>query len=477
MKTTRRGFMKTGAGIVLGAYMSPITSIIADEGTKPNIVFVFSDQQRWDTLGCYGQELPVSPVLDSLASNGVRFENAFTPQPVCTPARAVVQTGKYASQCGVYWNGLALPQNEKTLAHYLKAAGYNLGYVGKWHLATHKDAEGGNEERIPVEMRGGYDGYWFGADAPEETSRGYGGYIYNEKMEKVDLKGYRVDAMTDFGLDFIRMQDVKKPFFLFMSYLEPHHQNDTDRVEGPAGSKEKFAKFAAPADLAKSDEKGNWRENYPDYLGACSSIDSNVGRIIDELKSRGLYENTIIVYTSDHGCHFKTRNAKYKQTPHESSIRIPLIISGPGFTGGKTVRGMASLIDIAPTLLAAAGVSKPSCMPGYGLQGFAGNGTGIPREEIFIQFSGVNQGRAIRTEKWKYAVGNTGREKRKDPFFTEYDEQFLYDLEKDPGELKNLAREPAYADVRKELSVKLLKYIKNVENIDAKINFPRAENL
>ncbi len=473
----RRSFIKAGAGITIGASLLPMSKLFADQAKKPNIVFVFSDQQRWDTLGCYGQKLPVSPVLDSLAKAGIRFENAFTPQPVCTPARAVIQTGKYASQCGVYWNGIALPQNEKTLAHYLDAAGYNLGYVGKWHLATRKNAEGKNEELIPKEFRGGYDGYWFGADALEETSHGYGGYVYNEKMEKVEFKGYRVDAITDFGLDFIRMQDDKKPFFLFMSFIEPHQQNDIDKVEGPKGSKEKFADFAAPADLAKSEEKGNWQENYPDYLGACNSIDSNIGRIVDELKKRGIYENTIIVYTSDHGCHFKTRNKRYKQTPHESSIRIPLIISGPGFSGGKTMNGLASLIDIAPTILSAAGVEKPPFMPGYVLQDFTGQGKDIPRDEVFIQFSGSFHGRAIRTKRWKYSVSNMNKEKRNNPFFTEYDEQFLYDLENDPGELKNLVKDPAYAETRKELSAKLLKYIKDVENIDAKINSPHVENL
>ncbi|HBC88511.1 MAG TPA: arylsulfatase [Lentisphaeria bacterium] len=447
-----------------------MSGLFADPRKKPNIVFVFSDQQRWDTLGCYGQELPVTPVLDSLAKTGVRFENAFTPQPVCTPARAVIQTGKYASQCGVYWNGLPLPRNEKTLAHYLKEAGYNLGYVGKWHLATRKNSEGRNEEAVPEDLRGGYDGFWIGADAPELTSHGYDGHIYNEKMEKVELKGYRVDAMTDFGLDFIKMQNDSKPFFLFLSLLEPHQQNDVDKVQGPKGSSERFAKFAAPADLAKSEEKGNWQENYPDYLGACNSLDSNVGRIVDELKKRGLYENTIIVYTSDHGCHFKTRNKRYKQTAHESSIRIPLIISGPGFTGGRTVTEMASLIDLAPTILAAAGIGKPSSMPGCRLQDCIAPGAGIPREEVFIQFSGSFHGRAIRTKRWKYSVSNMNKEKRKDPFFTEYEEQFLYDLENDPYELKNLVKDPVYADTRKELSAKLLKYIKDVENIEAKIS-------
>ena len=103
---------------------------------KPNIVFIFSDQQRYDTLGCYGQQLEVTPNIDKLASEGVVFENAFTMQPVCGPARASLQTGKYATEVECFVNGIALPLEEKTMAHYLKNEGYNVGYVGKWHLAS-----------------------------------------------------------------------------------------------------------------------------------------------------------------------------------------------------------------------------------------------------------------------------------------------------------------------------------------------------
>ncbi|HBK67711.1 MAG TPA: arylsulfatase, partial [Firmicutes bacterium] len=182
---------------------------------KPNVIFFFSDQQRWDTVGCYGQKLNVTPNLDRLAKNGIRFENAFTCQPVCGPARACIQTGKYATEIGCYRNDIALPLNEKTLAHYYKEAGYEVAYMGKWHLASTGEEMDYKTKPIPPERRGGYDGYYRTADVLEFTSHGYNGYVYDENMKRVDFKGYRPDCITDFAVDFIKNRNNKKPFFIF----------------------------------------------------------------------------------------------------------------------------------------------------------------------------------------------------------------------------------------------------------------------
>ena len=191
--------------------------------SKPNIIFYFSDQQRFDTAGCYGQELPVTPNLDALAEEGTLFENAFTCQPVCGPMRACLQSGVYASQIGCYRNDIALPLDSKTIAHYVKEAGYDTAYVGKWHLAS--DSE--HDLKIaptPKERRGGYD-YWRAADVLEFTSHGYDGYIYDENCNRLDFKGYRADRINDYAIEYLKKENHEKPFFLFISQLEPHHQN------------------------------------------------------------------------------------------------------------------------------------------------------------------------------------------------------------------------------------------------------------
>ena len=196
--------------------------------SMPNILFILSDQQRWDTLGCYGQKLNVTPELDKLASRGVCFEHAFTPQPLCGPARACIQTGKYPTQTGNYRNSIALPETEKTIAHYLSEAGYEIAYIGKWHLASTTGKNFQNKDyrtkAVPLNRRGGYNDFWLASDVLEFTSHGYDGCLYNSDMEKVSFRGYRADCLTDFAIEYIQNRKSSKPFYLFLSFVEPHHQ-------------------------------------------------------------------------------------------------------------------------------------------------------------------------------------------------------------------------------------------------------------
>jgi uncharacterized sulfatase len=214
---------------------------------RPNIVFYFTDQQRADTCHCYGQKLPTTPALDKLAGEGVRFDMAFTPQPVCGPARVIMQTDKYPTETGCFRNNIMLPRSIKTLANYLEEADYETAYIGKWHLASQGELEQPpaidyQTRAIPPEFRGGYSGFWRAADVLEFTSDGYGGYIFDENMNRRDFKGYRADCITDFGLDFFKERRFKnKPFFMTISHIEPHHQNSANAYQGPRGSKEKYA--------------------------------------------------------------------------------------------------------------------------------------------------------------------------------------------------------------------------------------------
>ena len=422
--------------------------------TKPNIIVFFADQQRWDTIGCYGQELPVSPNLDRTAADGARFENAFTCQPVCGPARACLQTGKYATQIGCFRNGIGLPTDERTLANWFSQAGYEVGYIGKWHLAT---TTVGSQTKVdfvtkpvPPEYRGGYKDYWLASDVLEFTSHGYDGHMFDADMNRVDFKGYRVDCMTAFAIDYLRTRDGAKPFFLFISYVEPHHQNDHNRYEGPNGSQRRFGNFKVPGDLVGTE--GDWRESYPDYLGCCASLDYNLGRLRDELVRLDMVDNTLLVYTSDHGSHFRTRNSEYKRSCHDACTRIPLIIHGPGFAGGKVIEPLVSLIDLPPTLLRAGGIELPDSMQGRPLQELL-DGTGRDwREEVFMQISESQVGRAMRTAKGKYSVYAPDKDGGKDADSDWYVEEYLYDLQADPHERNNLVCDAAHVDVRRRLA-------------------------
>ena len=429
--------------------------------SRPNILFLFSDQQRWDTCGCYGQPLNVTPNLDRMARDGVRFERAFTCQPVCGPARACLQTGLWATETGCFRNGIALPPGQRTIAHELANAGYAVGYIGKWHLASTRGLAGtpdANYETRPVppRRRGGYRDYWLASDVLEFTSHSYDGHMFDGRMKRREFpKGrYRVDVLTDWVLEFLRSRRRgRKPFFLFVSYIEPHHQNDHRRYEGPRGSKTRFKRFVVPGDLAGTG--GDWRREYPDYLGCIHSLDANVGRIRAELAALGLADDTVVLYTSDHGSHFCTRNSEYKRSCHDGCVRVPLLACGPGFAGGRVVRELVSLIDLPPTVLAAGGVRPPRRMRGRPLQPLVeGRAEGWPGD-VFIQISEDHIGRAVRTERWKYEIRVPSREPWsgwRQPGGLVYQEACLYDLRNDPHERRNLVNVSALKAVRVRLA-------------------------
>lgn len=429
---------------------------------KPNIVFFFSDQQRWDTLGCNGQPLDITPCLDQFASqDATNFSNCFTPQPVCGPARAMLQTGLYPTQTGCYRNAIPLPLDQKTLATSMRDAGYNVAYVGKWHLASGEDGPHYETEPVPLERRGGYSGYWRAADVLEFTSHGYGGYIYDESGNKLEFNGYRTDFITDQAIHFIENYDSDKPFFLFLSHIEPHHQNDRGNYEGPDGSKERFADFIPPMDLPAG--CGDWEEFFPDYLGCCNALDTNFGRIIRALKNRDLYDDSMVIYTSDHGCHFRTHTEEiapggyddYKRNSFEGTIHVPLLIKGPGFTGGCLQEKVVSLIDLPKTLMTAAGCEIGKEIQGRALQEVAREDW---EEMVYIQISESFVGRAVRSPRYKYVVHAPDKHPWNDSGSSVYTEKYLFDLQEDPLEKNNLLGNFDYEHIRCMLKERLIQF-------------------
>lgn len=435
---------------------------------RPNILFFFSDQQRADTLGCYGQKLDISPNLDRMAQEGVLFEEAYTAQPVCGPCRALFQTGKYPSSIHCFRNGQPLPPDIKTVADYFEEAGYETAYVGKWHLATKRESyqlppsENYETTAIPPERRGGYHGFWRAADVLEHTSHGYDGYVFDENMKKREFKGYRVDCITDFALEFLEQYDGSRPFFLTVSHIEPHHQNDRGCYEGPDGSRQRFKDYELPGDLEAL--KGDADEMYPDYLGCCRSLDDNLGRVLAKLKEKGLYDNTIIIYSSDHGSHFKTRNRDrhlrgsddYKRSCHSACLKVPLVICGPGWSGGKRIRELVSTASLPKTFLAMAGVDVGSAMIGENLKDVADGHMSGRKNQIFAQISESRTGRCLRTERYLYSVYAPDCDGWSQAGSDYYEDDFLYDVKADPYELNNLADDPAYQEVRRKLADALI---------------------
>ena len=426
---------------------------------RPNILVFFTDQQRWDTCGCYGSENDLTPCLDSLAADGVVFDNAVSCQPVCGPARAVIQTGLYATHNTCYRNAIDLPVTDNTLAHRMNRAGYKTGYVGKWHLA------GTGIEAVPVELRAGYKDYWMAADLLEFSSGAYSGFVFDKDNNKVTFENqYRVEAITDYAIETINAHDPADPLFLMISYLEPHHQNNLNRYVAPNGYAERYKDAAVPEDLLVLDKPdADWRANLADYYGCIRSLDENLQRIVDCLKEREMFDDTVIVFTCDHGSHFRTRNGEYKRSCHEASVHIPMVFHGGAFKGGRRAAQAVSLVDLAPSLCDIAGADN-SGMDGQSFAAMANADIAGWEEDKFIQISESEVARAIRTPKYKYCVTAPHKDGWKDSFSSVYVESCLYDMEEDPHELKNLAGDPAYHEIKAALKQKLIQKIEEVEH-------------
>lgn len=424
----------------------------AHSSQKPNVIVFFTDQQRWDTTGVHGNPLELTPNFDRMAQRGTHLFNTSTCQPVCGPARSCLQTGQYATETGCFHNGVALPQDAKTLAHFFQEGGYDTGYIGKWHLA-----ENHIRAAVPEEQRGGYD-YWLAANALEFTSDAYDCVMYDNDNNEVKMPGYRVDAQTDAVINYINGHQ-EDPFFLFVSYLEPHHQNHLDDYPPPDGYRERYTGRWTPPDLLALG--GSSQQHLGGYYGMVKRLDEALGRMMDALKSLDMLENTIILYTTDHGCHFKTRNGEYKRSCHESSVRLPTAISGPGFDGGGQIHEQISLLDMPPTLLDAAGLSVPDQMQGRSVLPLVrrevSSSTGGWPEEAFIQISEAQVGRAIRTSRWKYGVDAPDKHGSQDAGSDSYVEQYLYDLAYDPYELTNLVDADSHERVREVMRERLIR--------------------
>ena len=393
---------------------------------RPNVVVFLTDQQRWDTTGLHGNPLDLTPNLDRFAQHGTHVQASFTCQPVCGPARSVMQTGLYPTTTGCFRNDIPLPPGARTLAHHFGAAGYRTGYIGKWHLA--------DTEPVPEGQRGGYQD-WLASNILEFTSEAYRTVVYDGANRPVMLPGYRVDALADAAIRWLTGHHAD-PFFLFLSFLEPHHHNRLDDYVAPDGYRERYQGRWIPPDLAALG--GSTHQHIAGYYGMVKRLDEAFGRLLDAIKSLALGDRTVVLFTSDHGCHFKTRNQEYKRSCHEASIRVPTALGGPGFDGGGRLQQLVSHVDLVPTLLDAAALPVPTELQGRSILPLIQRRARDWPAEVFVQISESQIGRALRTHHWKYAIAAPDLDGGQVPAADRYVETHLYDLASDPHELTNL---------------------------------------
>lgn len=428
----------------------------------PNVLMICADQFRADFVGA-NHENPstVTPHIDALAQRGVTFRQCITNQPLCSPSRASFLTSRYANETDVWKLGIELNHNLPTIASEFRSHGYSAHFIGKWHVSQTALADGAKQLGWipPGPSRGGFDDQWEGANVLELVSHPYEGNYWDSAGTNIGFKDeYRVDFIAQRAVRVIE-QKHERPWFMFVSQLEPHHQNDVDEFVPPKRYEDKFVDPYIPQDLRNL--PGNWRSRISGYYGCVQAIDDCVGTLTAALERTGQLDNTIVLFFSDHGCTFRTRLGEYKRSPHESSIRVPFVIAGPGFDQSRVIDEVVSLLDLAPTLLDGAGIKPPASMRGKPLK-ILGRNVDARRNwdsTAYFQISQSICGRGIRTRDWCYCAFDPTVRGGEAEYSSNYQDFALYSISGDPAEMVNLVGRPEYREIADTLRSELLKRI------------------
>ena len=443
----------------------------------PNIIYVLADQLRYQSCGYAGDEKARTPNIDKLAASGVNFRQAVSSMPVCCAYRASLFTGKYTSSTGMVINELRMNTNHTCLGHCLTQAGFDTGYIGKWHLyanelGNHYDPKNSFVPRGPDRL--GFDGYWAAYNFRHDYYDA--AYYHRESPEKISYgKGvYEPDAQTDMAIDCIlRAKEVGRPFFLGLNYGTPHDPWTRENVPDEYYSMFKDVSFPPPPSYSEEmDPYGDgWsnREKSPEalqewmrcYYAMTANLDWNLGRLLAAVDRAGIGEDTILIFTSDHGEMFGAQGRMKKNTFYEEAIRVPFLMRWPGrLPQGAVTDACLGTVDIMPTLLSLSGIPVPSEAEGMDLSAAAMGKQGQEPEFAFLMNTGAcalwengHEWRALRNNQHTYAVLR-GWEERNLPRM-----ELLFDHAADPFQMENLAGQPehegALSDFRAKLADKM----------------------
>ncbi len=449
MSITRRHFIQqsalAGAGLCAWSMLGPHANAMSPI-RRPNILFIFPDQWRRQAFGYAGDPNLRTPVLDALAAQSTEFTRCYANHPVCSPCRAMLQTGLYSHQIGFLKNNYYLPQDPQNLGYRLKDAGYRTSWIGKWHVDGHKRPGFVAPERRQGwdEFRGFNRGHYYRLGDPKEGQARY----FTPEGELVFSDVYEPILQTDLALDFMKRQTPGQPWALAVSYGPPHDPYT------PLPSHDRFT----PGDL-------RWRDNVPEakrrdphaqrdlcgYYGLCELMDEQIGRLLRHLDETGAAENTIVVFTSDHGDMQGSHGRFAKLVPFEEASGIPFFVRGPGIRAGRRIDTPVSVLDFAPTLLGLAGLAPSERMIGRSLAPSLVRGMEIPDAPVLLEgfmHMADQQWRAIVTDRYKLSL--VVKENTEPGTYNL--ENYLFDLQEDPYEMNNLFRDPARQTLVKELT-------------------------
>jgi arylsulfatase len=475
---------------------------------KPNLLFIFTDEQRADTMAAYGNRHIEMPNLNRLASESVVFDQAYVTQPVCTPSRSSIMTGLYPHTNGCIENNRPLPSDVPCLPEMLPDQDYVTGYHGKWHLGDEIFPQHGFNEWVSID-----DGYakYYSPGRDREARSSYHHFLAQQGLKPANGKTFnRHEAARmpeEFGKPAFLAQEASRfirenrnrPFILYVNFFEPHmpffsprdDQYDPDEIPLP----ESFDILPTKEQPLKTHlfhrahyEKGNhglplkteadWRRVIANYWGLCSLVDTHVGTILGTLDECGLQDSTVVVYTSEHGDMMGSHRLLAKCVMFEEAARVPLLMRLPGQRSSRRVRGPVSQIDLVPTLLDLMGQPIPDHLQGKSLKALLEKpGDAAHEESIVIEWNGPNNGFgdvlgrvSIHKSMLNLATKEQIERATTDPVRTvitpdgwkfncsPLGEHELYNLKDDPLETRNLAAEPEYQPYMQELTARIRRW-------------------
>ena len=479
--------MRVFVGVALA--LLPHILLAAD---RPNIVFIFSDDHAYQSIGAYGSRINQTPNIDRIANGGMRFNRCYVTNSICGPCRAVIQTGKYSHLNGFLVNGNKFDGTQQTFPRLLQQAGYQTAVIGKWHLGEHMAPQGFDYSEVLI---------------------GQGPY-YNPPMlrngQRTQHTGYTTDIITDLALDWLRRRDSDRPFMLMFQHKAPHrnwqpgpdHLTMYDDVQIPepatlfdnysgrgtaartqdmtiAETMTEYDLKLAPQRGLNKEQLAVWNAAYEprnrafrearlqgkdlvrwkyqryikDYLRCVASVDDNVGRMLDYLDESGLADNTVVIYCSDQGFYLGEHGWFDKRWMYEQSLRTPLLVKWPQVTEPKSVNNdIVSVLDLAETFLDIAQTDVPSDMQGRSLVPILKGRTPADWRTTFYyhyyEFPGWHDVRR------HYGVTD-GRYKLMHFYEPDVNEWELYDLQADPEEMQSVYNAPDMAGVQTRLLAEL----------------------
>ncbi|SMF89578.1 choline-sulfatase [Azospirillum oryzae] len=452
--------------------------------SRRNLIVIMSDEHDPRIMGCAGHPLVRTPNLDALAARGVRFSNAYTPSPICVPARAAFATGRRVHQTRHWDNAMPYTGEQRGWGHVLQQHGIRVESIGKLHYRAEEDPAGFDREHIPMHVVGGHGMVWASIRDPylvkwtstrmigERVGGGESSYTSYDRSVTARTVDWLRDAATRNDEPFVLYVGLVAPHFPLIAPEEFFSLYPLDRIPPaklhPADGYQRHPWVQAAAEFDRTEEKFTSPEErlkaFAAYFGLCSFLDHNVGRIIGTLRDLGLDDSTTVIYTSDHGDNLGARGLWGKSTLYQESVGIPMIVAGPELQPAVRTTPV-DLLDLFPTILSAVGIDPAPEMedrPGRSLFDLAA-APDEPDRVVFSEYhaAGSNTGGyMLRKGRWKYH------------HYVRFQPE-LFDLETDPEEAVNLAGDPAHAPVLRAMETELRR-ICDPEAVDRQAKLDQA---